>query len=271
MLDCTVREPLLYRKDRNMKKAGRRTEKSHSDKIKSVAAYIRVSTEDQAESGLGMDAQRTRCKAMTLVKGWPEPIFYEDDGISGTKEVNKRPGLSRMIDDIKSGGIEAVIIPSLDRLGRKVHIVINLVEELRQRDVALVSCKESLDTSTPQGTFVMHMFAALAQLERDLISQRTTDALAERGKIDGEKGGRLPYGYRRTDSGIVIHKEEAKVVRRIFRMHMQGRSLRDIASSVSTEEKQWQHSSIAEILRNEDAYKGSKRGESNVRWPVILR
>jgi site-specific DNA recombinase len=115
----------------------------------------------------------------------------------------------------------------------------------------------------------MHMFAALAQLERDLISQRTTDALAERGKRDGEKGGRLPYGYHRSEDGIIINKEEAKVVRRIFRLHKQGKSLREIARAVS-DERQWRHSSIAEILRNETAYKGSKRGESDVRWPSIL-
>jgi len=252
-----------------MPKTNHRTAKITPDKALSVAAYIRVSTEDQAESGLGMDAQRTRCKAMAQVKDWPEPTFYEDDGISGTKDVSKRLGLSQLIEDIRAGKIQAVIIPSLDRLGRKVHIVINIVEELRQRNVSLVSCKESLDTSTPQGTFVMHMFAALAQLERDLISQRTTDALAERGKKDGEKGGRLPYGYRRADTGIVLDTEEAKLVRRIFRLHKEGRSLREIAADISNG-KQWQHSSIAEILRNKDAYKGGLRGESDVRWPAIL-
>lgn len=219
---------------------------------------------------MGMDAQRTRCKAMALVKGWPEPTFYEDDGISGTKEVSKRPGLSRMVEDIRVGKIQAIIIPSLDRLGRKVHIVISLVEELRQRNIALVSCKESLDTSTPQGTFVMHMFAALAQLERDLISQRTTDALAERGKRDGEKGGRLPYAYRRSENGIVVDAEEAKIVRRIFKLHKQDFSLREIAADISNG-KQWAHTSVAEVLRNKDAYKGGLRGESDVRWPAILR
>src|SRR5882757_7849673 len=213
-----------------MPKASHRTATTISEKVTSVAAYIRVSTEDQAESGLGMDAQRTRCKAMAQVKGWPEPTFYVDDGISGTKDVKKRPGLSQLVEDTRAGKLEAIIIPSLDRLGRKVSIVINLVEEFRQRNIALVSCKESLDTSTPQGTFVMHMFAALAQLERDVIAQRTTDALAERGKRDGEKGGRLPYGYKRTEQGIIIDKQEAKIVRRIFRLHKQGQSLREIAS-----------------------------------------
>lgn len=254
-----------------MKKSSHRTEKSIPDKITNVAAYIRVSTEDQAESGLGMDAQRTRCKAMALVKGWNEPIFYEDDGISGTKPVSKRPGLKRLVDDMAEGKIHAIIIPSLDRLGRTAKIIINLVEDFRIYNVSLVSCKESFDTSTPQGQLMLGIFAVLAQFERDLVSQRTTDALIERGKIDGEKGGRLPYGYRRSDKGIVIYEEEIKIVRRIFRMHKQGHSLREIAISISTEEKKWQHSSIAEILRNEDVYKGGKRGESDVRWPSILR
>lgn len=253
-----------------MAKASRRTEKSQPDTLRTIAAYIRVSTEDQAESGLGMDAQRTKCRAMAQVKGWQEPTFYVDDGLSGTKPVSKRPGLKQLVDDIAEGKIHAVIIPSLDRLGRTARIIINLVEDLRVHNVALVSCKESFDTSTPQGQLMLGIFAVLAQFERDLISQRTTDALTERGKKDGEKGGRLPYGYYRTADGIAINKQETKVVRRMFKLHKQGHSLREIASSVSTDEKKWQHSSVAEILRNEEAYKGGKRGESETRWPSIL-
>src|SRR5437588_6926692 len=155
MVYCTVTAPLLYRKDRNLTKASHRTQKSLSDKITSVAAYIRVSTEDQSESGLGMDAQRTRCRAMTQVKGWPEPVFYEDDGISGTKPVSKRPGLKQLVEDITAGTIQAVIVLSLDRLGRTAKIIINLVEDLRVHNVALISCKESFDTSTPQGQLML--------------------------------------------------------------------------------------------------------------------
>jgi len=250
-------------------KSSHRTEKITQDKTGTIAAYIRVSTEDQAESGLGMDAQRSKCKLMAQVKEWPEPTFYEDDGISGTKPVSRRPGLKRLVEDIMASKIHAVIIPSLDRLGRTARIIINLVEDFRVHNVSLVSCKESFDTSTPQGQLMLGIFAVLAQFERDLVSQRTTDALAERGKRDGEKGGRLPYGYRRSDAGIVIDTEEAKVVRRIFRLHKEGRSLREIAADISNG-KQWAHTSIAEVLRNKDAYKGGARGESDVRWPAIL-
>src|SRR5512142_1938604 len=171
-----------------MARNSHRTQKTDEKQVLHVAAYIRVSTEDQAESGLGMDAQRSRCKAMCEVKAWPEPTFYVDDGISGTKPVAKRPGLRKMIEDIEAGRIDAVVISSLDRLGRSAHIIINLVEEFRQKHIALVSCKESFDTSTPQGQLMLGIFAVLAQFERDLISQRTTDALVERELRDGETG-----------------------------------------------------------------------------------
>src|SRR5258708_2024933 len=205
-----------------------------------------------------MDAQRTRCRALCQVKEWPEPEFYVDDGISGTKPISKRPGLRQLVEDARAGKIDAVIISSLDRLGRRLVIVVNLI--------ALVSCKESFDTSTPQGTFVMHMFVAMAQLERDLISQRTTEALTERDKRDGEHGGGVPFGYVRSQEGIKVDQGAAKTVRRVYAMHKKGSSLREIGADV-----QKAHTSIAEILRNQEVYKGGKRGNSEVRWPVILK
>jgi site-specific DNA recombinase len=278
------------------KTAGNRTVTSRAKNTKSaaqkslpslrVACYLRVSTEDQAESGLGIAAQRTRCYAMAEVKGWPRPIPYSDEGISGTKEVSGRPSLRRLLEDVHAGNIDAVIILSLDRLGRKTRLVLDLVEELTAAGVNLISCKESLDTSTPQGQFVLTMFAALAQLERDITVQRTTDALAERGKRDGEKGGRVPYGYRRIFEvreekrvcvGVEIDEEQAKVVKRIISMDKRGLSLREIASRLNEQQitgprgGKWYASSVDTILKNLPMYRGGKRGASQVRWPAILK
>lgn len=231
-----------------------------------IAAYLRVSTLEQKESGLGIAAQRTRCLAMATVKGWPEPTFYIDDGVSGTKEPAQRPALTKLCEEVNQGRYDAVIVLALDRLGRKTKIVLNLVEEFTEAGVALVSCKESLDTTSPQGQFVLTLFAALAQLERDMIVERTTAALYERGKQDGEMGGRIPFGYVRTSDGIVIDEESAKKVRRIFSLHRRGYSLRAIGADVGK-----RHSSIVEILKNKAIYKGGKRGASETRWPVILK
>lgn len=233
--------------------------------IRRVAAYLRVSTVEQKESGLGIAAQKTRCLAMATVKEWPEPTLYIDDGISGTKQANERPALSQLCEDISKGMYDAIIILCLDRLGRKTSIVLNLVEEFTEHGVSIISCKESLDTSTPQGQFVLTLFAALAELERAMIIERTAAAVDERAKKDGERGGRLPFGYTRTGDGIVIDEESAQTVRRIFSLRRRGWSLRKIESDVHK-----RHSSIVEILRNREIYRGGKRGTSDVRWPTIL-
>lgn len=230
-----------------------------------IAAYVRVSTEEQAESGLGLDAQRSRCSAICQAKGWPEPTFYVDEGISGVKSLDKRPALQRLMDDAQSGLVDVLVISSLDRLGRRLVIVLNLVEELcYHNQVALVSCKESFDTSTPQGTFVMHMFVAMAELERGMISQRTREALAEREKRDGEHGGGLPYGYMRTPY-VEEDPNTGPIVRKVFALRKKGLTLRAIGDAVDKA-----HTSVAEILNNEAIYRGGKRGNSDTHWPVIL-
>jgi site-specific DNA recombinase len=207
---------------------------------------------------------------MAEVKGWPAPIMYEDAGISGTKPEEQRPALSRLMQDVRAGKITAIIILSLDRLARNVSINIHIAEELNKYGVDLVSCKEAIDTSTPHGNLYFTISSAFAQFERDLIAQRTKDALKERGKRDGEKGGRLPYGYIRSEQGILIDSDAAETVKRIFSLHRRGASLRKIAADISTDDRTWRHTSIAEIIKNKDIYRGMKRGESDIRWPTII-
>jgi site-specific DNA recombinase len=244
--------------------------------IAHVAAYLRVSTDDQAESGLGLADQRRRVRGMAEGKGWPEPVLYADEGVSGTKDPADRPALARLLADIHAGQVDALIVLSLDRIGRQVRMVLDLVEEFRQHDVAFVSCKEALDTATPQGKFVLVMFAALAELERDLISQRTIAAMAELGRTTGERGGKLPYGYMRTADGVQVDPAAAVIVRRIFAWHRRGGTLRTIAQRLGEMEVPaprggaWRHTSVAEILKNRAVYFGGPRADSPIRWPAIL-
>lgn len=235
--------------------------------------YLRVSTDEQAISGFGLDVQRERCRAMATVKDWTIVETFADEGISGTKEAINRPGLAALLQAAADGIIDAVIVLALDRLGRKTRIVLDLIEQLTSAGIVLVSCKESLDTTTPQGQFVLTMFAALAQLERDTIVERTTAGRNERGKRDGEKGGRVPFGYRRTEIGIAVDEQAAQLVRRIFQQQQLGKSRRAIAAELtgpSPQGGQWHGSSVAAVLANEAAYRGGPRGESQVCWPRIL-
>jgi site-specific DNA recombinase len=249
--------------------------------IARVAAYLRVSTDEQRDSGLGIAAQRSRVRGMAAAKGWPEPVEYADEGVSGTKEPRDRPALANLLADAKAGKLDAVIVLSLDRLGRKARIVLDLAEQLDSAGVKLISCKESLDTSTATGAFVLTMFAALAQLERDLIAERTTAALTELGTRTGDNGGRIPFGYIRattakSDPCATVDSGAAAIVRRIFDLHRRGHSLREISTKLQAagltppRGGQWCHTSVASILANRTLYRGGQRGASANRWPVIL-
>jgi len=261
---------------------------THVPVVPKVAAYLRVSTDEQADSGLGLAAQKTRCEAMATFKAWPSPVYYEDAGVSGAKAIEKRPALLRLMEDVRAGQIDIVIILSIDRLARNTRIVLTIAEEFRKRNVNLASCKENVDTTTPQGYLFFTLTAAFATFERDLASERTTDALRERGRINGEKGGRVPYGYLRIFAvndrnenksiGVQIEDEQAGVVRYIFDLRLSRRfSMKAIADAlnkkypISPRGGEWYASGVREILLNEQDYRGGLRGNSPIVWPAILR
>lgn len=246
-----------------------------------AAIYLRVSTDEQV-SGYGLDVQLAKCEAMATVKGWVPACVFTDEGISGTKGINDRPGLAAMLEAIDTGAIGAVIVYALDRLARSTRLVLEYVDRLAAHGAAIVSCKESLDTGTPAGQFVLTMFAALGQLERDTIVARTTDGRNARGQVDGEKGGRVPMGYRRilaaskSTGEIVIIDDEAAIVRTIYDMRGNGATLTAIADDLNAggittrRGRPWHASSVRAILLNEADYRGGPRNGSGRTWPAIL-
>jgi site-specific DNA recombinase len=240
-----------------------------------AAIYLRVSTDEQAEK-FGLDVQNEKCRAMATVKGWPVAAAFVDEGISGTVDEKERPGLAALIAAAEAGQIKALIVAALDRLGRKTRLVLDLVDKLVAYGVEIVSCKENLDTSTPAGQFVLTIFAGLAQLERDTIVERTTAGRNARGRKDGEKGGRLPLGYYRSEHGVQVDDAAAAIVQRIFALRWQGQTLTQIADELNRDGvktgrgRGWHASSVREVLLNEAAYRGSQRGNSLMFWPIVL-
>jgi site-specific DNA recombinase len=238
------------------------------------AVYVRVSTNEQADAGQGLEVQRQQGRGM--IKGWREPLVYEDAGISGTLGAPHRPALARLLRDVQEGKVSVVIVGALDRLGRSTRIILDLVDTIEKGGADLVSCRESLDTTTATGRFVLTLFAGLAQLDRDQIVKRTTDGRNSRGRRDGEKGGNVPLGYKRVAEGIVVDLAAAATVRRIFTLR--GRlSFRAIAEELNGAQvptphggQVWYAATVRHILRNETIYRGGQRGESAVCWPVIL-
>jgi site-specific DNA recombinase len=235
----------------------RKTIKDESTEMR-VAGYIRVSSQEQADSGLGLEAQTAKINAMATVKGWSQPVIYSDAGVSGTIEPMKRQGMSSLLNDITLGKIDALIVLSLDRLGRKSRIILDLVETMKKHGVILISTKESFDSSTAMGTFALQMIAAVSELERNQISERTKAALDVRKEKHGYASGKLPMGYSRVVNDdietIVINESDAAIVRKIFNLKRSGKhSLRSIASAL---DMTCGPSTIKAILDNVDFYKG---------------
>ena len=135
--------------------------------------YARISTQDQ-----NLDLQRQSLEGAGCSK------IYEDI-ISGS--LSERPGLSLALEVLRQG--DALVVWKLDRLGRSVKGLVNLVGELEGKGIHLRSLTDGIDTSTPAGRFFFHVMASLAQMERELIIERTRAGLSA-ARLLGRKGGR---------------------------------------------------------------------------------
>lgn len=145
-----------------------------------VALYARVSTQDQ-----NLDQQTAPCIENCKRNGWSYEVFQEK--ISGAKDT--RPQLDVMLQRVRAGEFGAVMVWKLDRLGRSTIHLIQLVEEFRNRGVQFIALTQGIDTSSAQGKFFLTVLAAFAELERELIKERTK-ARIERLKKEGKKLGR---------------------------------------------------------------------------------
>ena len=173
--------------------------------MKRVACYARISTSEQnIESQLV--ALRDYCKRMNF----DQVEEYVDDGFSG-KDTN-RPQFQRMIEDIRINKLDCVIVYKIDRFGRSLQHLLNLLEEFRNRKVDFVSITQPIDTTTPAGEMFWQILASFSQFERSLIIERTKAGL-ERAKKEGKKLGR-PHGSRdkkrRRRSGYITRWSRGK-------------------------------------------------------------
>jgi site-specific DNA recombinase len=118
-----------------------------------------------------------------------------DEGISG-KATGNRPGLQRALSALRSRKAGGLVVVKLDRLSRSLRDALDLVAQSEREGWELHSIGENLDTSTPHGRFVVHLFAALAQLEREQIGERTRNGMAELRRQGRRISGRPPFGFR---------------------------------------------------------------------------
>lgn len=167
-----------------------------------IIGYARVSTDDQ-----NLDAQTDALGAAGAGK-----VFA--DRISGTKRA--RPELDRMLDQLRSGDV--VTVTKYDRLARSLKDLLEIVEAIGKRGAGFRSLAEDIDTTTPAGRLVFHVFASIAQFERERISERTKEGLASARKR-GRVGGRPPaLSVAQKDEVRRMRDEEHRAVPEIARL-----------------------------------------------------
>ena len=154
---------------------------------KPVIAYVRVSTEEQALSGLGLDAQRSTLTTESERRGWENMRFVEDAGRSG-KDLN-RPGISEALRLLAVGDAGTLVVTKVDRLSRSLLDFSHVVATARKQAWQLVVLDLGVDTSTPSGEMLAAVMMTFAQYERRLAGERTSLALQAK-KAAGHRLGR---------------------------------------------------------------------------------
>lgn len=221
-----------------------------------VAVYCRVSTEDQAKQDLSLPAQRSRLVAYCQAKDWIIHDFYIDDGYSG-KSLD-RPEMSRLIRNAKEKMFDVVLVWKLDRLSRRQQHVMYLLEEVFiPNSIDFSSVTENFETSSPMGRAMLGIMAVFAQLERETIVERTKMGKEEAAKQGRFFGGKAILGYSDQDKKLVIDPLQAEVVRKIFRMYLDGNGYSYIADALNTQnvptprgDSFWYVATISRLLQN---------------------
>lgn len=191
-----------------------------------VCGYVRVSTQEQSDSGAGLEAQRQAIEAEAARRGWDLVSLFIDAGASG-KDLN-RPGLADALAAVENGEAGAIIVQKLDRLSRSVHDFAGLMQRAQRRGWALVALDLAIDTTTPTGGLIANVMASVAEWERRVIGQRTKDALGI-VRANGSKSGR-PIGNPN------FRPVPSEIAARICRLRSEGMSYTAIAATLNAEQ-----------------------------------
>src|SRR5437867_2095807 len=232
-----------------------------------VAVYTRVSTEDQAKEGFSLEAQRERLEAYCKARDWSIATKYVDDGHSG-RDV-KRPAYQKMMAERDTW--DTLLVIKMDRIHRNSRNFMEMMENLQVWGKNFVSATESFDTSTAMGRFVMDIIQRIAQLESEQIGERVKMGMTQKArKGPGTLGFATPLGYDIAEGRLVPIATEAEVVREMFDLCLEGRTLEETAADLNANGRRtkrdtaWTPIKVYRILHN-PVYAGF------LRWDGIVR
>ncbi len=223
-----------------------------------VTIYTRVSTDDQAASGLGLAAQVAACESFATKAGHTITAVQTDAGVSGAAGLEDRPGLMAAVAGLRRG--DALIVARRCRLGRDQMAVLMIERAVSRKGAVILSADGIGNADDPASQFMKNVIDAAAAYERGLIRSRTKAALAAKRRR-GERVGEVPFGWTLDASGrLVEDAAEQLVIEKIHACRKAGMSLRQIAEILSrnhvTTKKgttRWSHSTVQSILERAKA------------------
>ncbi len=202
------------------------------------AIYTRKSTEHNLDLAFNsLDAQREACEAYIKSQaheGWSLiGDRYDDGGLSGASL--ERPALQQLLDAVRNGQIDIIVVYKVDRLTRSLADFAKLVELFDQHGVSFVSVTQSFNTTTSMGRLTLNVLLSFAQFEREVIGERVRDKIAASKAKGLWVGGPIPLGYRTEKKQLVIDEQEAALVRRLFQLYLDLGSVGAVVEALDRE------------------------------------
>ena len=220
-----------------------------------AAIYVRKSTSAGLEQEFNsLDAQRESCANYARSRGWtPLAETYEDGGYTGANV--DRPAFQRLLADIDAKKIDVVVVYKVDRLSRSLLDFAKVMDRFHAAGAAFVSVTQNFSTADAMGRLTLNMLMSFAEFEREMIAERTRDKIAAARRRGKWTGGIAPLGYRIEASKLVVVESDARVVREIFALYLERRSLFQVMTALGVRgrtrgARRWTKDALLRILRN---------------------
>ena len=218
-----------------------------------VIGYVRVSTEEQAATGLSLATQADRLTDYCSARGWTLAALYRDAGVSG--RTLERPALQAALESLEAGDADVLLALKLDRLTRSVADLGRLIELSKVHGFQLATVSESLDTTNAAGRMMANILGSVAQWEREAAGERTAAALRFK-QSRGEWIGCPPFGFKLNgDGGLHVDAAEMAVIQRMKRLRRRGASYQVIAdkmnlAGINSRRGTWSKSSVRTLVND---------------------
>ncbi len=225
------------------------------------AIYLRVSTDKQADQGLGLDVQETAARTWAKANGHKLATVVADEGVSGASDLEARPGLLEVMDLARSSQVGGVLVYRLDRLARDLIVQETLLGEFRRLGGEVFSTSEAEanyltdDPANPSRKLIRQVLGAVAEYERAMTTLRLQSGRKAKATAGGYAYGAPPLGYVAEDGELARCPDEANTLARIYELRDEGKSLREIAVVLEAEDRptkrggtRWHPNTLARVL-----------------------